>query len=141
MTYCQKSSACHEAASSSRSGSVPPWTLAAARTAYWNFAFCRPRKEASGRNRSRSPSRGSGSARLAPHHSVTVTYGEGVLDLEITDSGPVHKPAPGATAGGFGLTGMLERLGVHGGRLEAGHDGAGGFRVHAILPLTTQVMA
>lgn len=47
----------------------PPWTPAAASTAYWNFAFCRPRKVASGRNRSRSPSRGSGSARLAPHQS------------------------------------------------------------------------
>jgi hypothetical protein len=32
-------------------------------------AFCRPRKTPSGRNRSRSPSRGSGSARVAPHHS------------------------------------------------------------------------
>ena len=30
MAYCQKSSDCHEATSSSRSGSVPPWTAAAA---------------------------------------------------------------------------------------------------------------
>ena len=58
---------CHQATSSSRSGSVPPWRAAAASTAYWSLLFCRPRKVHSGKNRSRSPSRGSGSARLAPH--------------------------------------------------------------------------
>jgi hypothetical protein len=54
-----------------RAGPVrsPPRTAAAASTVYWSLAFCRPRKAHSGRNRSRSPSRGSGSARLAPHHS------------------------------------------------------------------------
>jgi hypothetical protein len=38
-----------------------------ASTAYWSFVFCLPRKVVSGRNRSLSPSNGSGSARLAPH--------------------------------------------------------------------------
>ena len=33
------------------------------------LGFCRPRKAHSGKNRSRSPSKGSGSARLAPHQS------------------------------------------------------------------------
>jgi signal transduction histidine kinase len=73
--------------------------------------------------------------------SVTVTYGAGVLDLEIIDSGPAGKPGPGASSSGFGLTGMRERLGVHGGQLEAGHDSAGGFRVHAVLPLAAAVLA
>lgn len=73
--------------------------------------------------------------------SVTVTYGAGVLDLEIIDSGPVGKPAPGAGEDGFGLTGMRERLAVHGGQLEAGPGSAGGFRVHATLPVTAAVMA
>ena len=54
--YCQKSSVCHQETSSSKSGSVPPWTAAAASTAYWNFLLSRPRKAYSGRNRSRSPS-------------------------------------------------------------------------------------
>jgi hypothetical protein len=56
-----------QATSSSRSGSVPPWRAAAASAAYWSLLFCRPRKVHSGRNRSRSPSKGSGSARLALH--------------------------------------------------------------------------
>jgi signal transduction histidine kinase len=73
--------------------------------------------------------------------TVTVTYGADVLDLEIIDSGPAGQPAPGAGGGGFGLTGMRERLGVHGGQLETGHDTAGGFRVHAILPLAAAVNA
>jgi len=64
-TYCQKSSVCHQATSSSRSSSVPPRRAAAASTTYWNIVFCRPRKVHSGRNRSCSPSRGSGSAWLA----------------------------------------------------------------------------
>ena len=59
----------HQATSSSRSGSVPPWRATAASTAYWSLWFRRPRKVGSGRNRSRSPSRGSGSVRLAPHQS------------------------------------------------------------------------
>jgi signal transduction histidine kinase len=73
--------------------------------------------------------------------SVTVTFGAAVLDLEIIDSGPGDKPGPGTSSSGFGLTGMRERLGVHGGQLEAGHDNAGGFRVHAVLPLATAVLA
>jgi len=73
--------------------------------------------------------------------SVTVTYDADALDLEIIDSGPAGKPGAGASGNGFGLTGMRERVGVHGGQLEAGRDSAGGFRVHAVLPLVTAVMA
>jgi hypothetical protein len=46
----------------------PAMEAAAASTAYWSLVFCRPRQVHSGRHRSR-PSRGSGSARLAPHQS------------------------------------------------------------------------
>src|SRR5262249_58093806 len=49
--------------------SVPPCSAAATRTAYWSFLFCRPRNVHSGRNRSRIPSRSSGSVRLAPHQA------------------------------------------------------------------------
>ncbi len=67
--------------------------------------------------------------------SVTITYSERELDVEIVDSRHVQGPAPAKSGGGFGLTGMQERLALHGGRLEAGRDGAGGFRVHAWLPI------
>jgi len=46
--YCQKSSACHQATSSSRSDSVPPWRAAAASTAYWSLVFCRPNRQRGG---------------------------------------------------------------------------------------------
>jgi len=58
--YCQKSSVCRQETSSSKSGSVPPWTAAAASTAYWIFLQSRLRKAHSARNRSRSPSKRSG---------------------------------------------------------------------------------
>jgi ParB family transcriptional regulator, chromosome partitioning protein len=51
------------------SGSALPDLSGSGATAYRSFAFSRPRKVHSGRKRSRSPSSGSGSARLAPHHS------------------------------------------------------------------------
>jgi len=54
--YCQKTSDCHQATSSGRSGSVPPWTGRRSqdrRTAAWSSAV--PRKVHSGRYRSRSP--------------------------------------------------------------------------------------
>ena len=66
---------------------------------------------------------------------VTLAYREQEFDVEIIDSGPVRGPAPAQCGGGFGLTGMQERLALHGGRLEAGRDPAGGFRVHAWLPI------
>jgi signal transduction histidine kinase len=55
------------------------------------------------------------------------------LDLEITDngraSGEVVNP-------GFGLQGMAERSAAVGGRVDAGPRDEGGWRVHAILPLS-----
>ena len=67
--------------------------------------------------------------------SVTFTYSERALDVEIVNSGFVHGPAPAESGGGFGLTGMQERLALHGGHLEAGPDPVGSFRVHAWLPI------
>jgi signal transduction histidine kinase len=55
------------------------------------------------------------------------------LVVEITDDGT--GTAPGATAnGGFGLTGMAERVHAVGGRLVHGPTPSGGYRVRAVLP-------
>ena len=64
---------------------------------------------------------------------VTVTAGEGAVDVDVTDTGPAlgRSPAPGS---GTGLAGMRERVAAHGGTLETGPRPGGGHRVHARLP-------
>jgi signal transduction histidine kinase len=59
-------------------------------------------------------------------------------DLEITvlDDGNGHRTAS-VQGGGHGLLGMRERVTALGGILTTGPRPAGGFRVHAILPVTT----
>lgn len=54
------------------------------------------------------------------------------LDVEITDDGQAK--SAGASPG-LGLQGMAERSTALGGRLDAGPREAGGWRVHAVLPL------
>ncbi|SEC67135.1 Histidine kinase-, DNA gyrase B-, and HSP90-like ATPase [Streptomyces misionensis] len=67
--------------------------------------------------------------RVGPHIEVTVV-----------DNGS-GESAPGNTApeagGGHGLLGMRERVGALGGTLTTGPRYGGGFRVHAILPVST----
>ncbi|RPE35641.1 sensor histidine kinase [Kitasatospora cineracea] len=56
------------------------------------------------------------------------------LTVTVTDPGP---PGGGDAGGsGNGLTGMRERAAALGGSVEAGPDGAGGWRVRARLPVT-----
>nr|WP_166639588.1 histidine kinase [Amycolatopsis sp. SID8362] len=57
------------------------------------------------------------------------------LHLRVTDDGrePAHRPAGGS--GGYGLVGMRERVALLKGRLSAGRDPDGGWRVEAWLPL------
>jgi signal transduction histidine kinase len=69
---------------------------------------------------------------------VTVRYEDGLVTLEITDTG--HGPQ-GARGTGHGLVGMRERATMFGGQLEAGQADGGGFTVRARLPLTTAVPA
>ncbi|MFH8793018.1 sensor histidine kinase [Streptomyces sp. NPDC017941] len=62
------------------------------------------------------------------------------LEITVLDDGA--GPAPGAggepdRGGGHGLLGMRERVSALGGRCSAGPRYGGGFRVHAILPVTT----
>ncbi len=63
---------------------------------------------------------------------VSVDYGEQALVLEVTDAG---RGGP-VGAGGHGLPGMAERVGLYEGTLEAGPLPGGGFRVRALIPLT-----
>jgi signal transduction histidine kinase len=65
---------------------------------------------------------------------VTVSRGDGVLEVDVLDDGRGRDPgAP--NGGGRGITGMRERATMLGGTLEAGPEPGGGFRVHAQLPL------
>lgn len=62
--------------------------------------------------------------------SVTLRYRAGDVEVEVVDDG---RPQP--TSGeGFGLVGMRERVGLYGGRLEAGPRSGGGYRVLATVP-------
>jgi signal transduction histidine kinase len=56
-----------------------------------------------------------------------------VLDIEITDNGRVDSAGVSA---GLGLRGMAERAAALGGRVDAGPRDEGGWRVHALLPLS-----
>jgi signal transduction histidine kinase len=63
---------------------------------------------------------------------VIVRYGDGALELEITDDG---RGRSAGHPGGHGLVGMRERAALYGGELRAGPRSEGGFGVHARLPL------
>jgi signal transduction histidine kinase len=64
---------------------------------------------------------------------VRVTASADELDIEVTDDGNADNS--GAPAG-LGLRGMFERATVLGGRIDVGPIEEGGWRVHAVLPLT-----
>lgn len=68
------------------------------------------------------------------HATVSVEYGENLLDVTIQDDGR------GASANlgdgpGHGLVGMNERVSVLGGELTAGPRSGGGYEVHATIPV------
>ncbi len=67
---------------------------------------------------------------------VLVRYGDGGLELEVTDDGaPGRAPNGIAGGGGHGLVGMRERVALYGGELHADPRPEGGFVVRASLPL------
>ncbi|MFC9608913.1 sensor histidine kinase [Streptomyces niveus] len=66
---------------------------------------------------------------------VTVEYGTGEVSVEVVDDGRGCEPADVDRAGGWGLVGMRERVGLLDGRLTAGPRPEGGFRVEARLPV------
>ena len=72
------------------------------------------------------------------HAEVTVRYEDGLVTLEIADTGrgPHGGPVTGRGGGaGHGLVGMRERAAMLGGELEAVPADGGGFTVQARLPL------
>jgi signal transduction histidine kinase len=69
------------------------------------------------------------------HVRVALRYGDGELDVRVTDDGrgrPSGAPEP---RGGHGIVGMQERVALFGGDLQAGPRPEGGFEVAARLPL------
>jgi signal transduction histidine kinase len=67
--------------------------------------------------------------------TVTVEYGPEFIEVEVTDDGR-NGAAGGET--GHGIAGMRERAEAVGGRVEVGPRFAGGFRVWARLPASTE---
>ncbi len=68
---------------------------------------------------------------------IRLVYGERELVITVTDDGgPAgYEPAGSGGAGGRGLIGLRERLGLYGGELDAGPRPGGGWRVRASIPL------
>jgi signal transduction histidine kinase len=68
----------------------------------------------------------------ATQADVLVRYGEGVVEILVTDNGSGGGDGGG---GGHGLVGMRERVAVYGGELDAGPRPEGGYTLHARLPV------
>lgn len=69
------------------------------------------------------------------HTTVTVTFGDDQLELEICDNGSGESSdRREPVAGGHGLLGMRERLALFDGELSTGARPGGGFRVYARVP-------
>jgi signal transduction histidine kinase len=66
---------------------------------------------------------------------VRLSYSHDAVDVEVSDNGtsPKSEGQPG-----HGLIGMRERVALFGGKLDAGPQPGGGFRVHARLPLEAE---
>ncbi len=72
-----------------------------------------------------------------PPTTVSLTYGDGQLVVEVADTGrPILAAAPAVPAGaGRGLIGLRERIALYGGVLDAGPRSGGGWIVRAHFPI------
>jgi signal transduction histidine kinase len=66
---------------------------------------------------------------------AVVTVDASELRLRITNDASRESPPPLSEGGGHGAVGMRERVGMYGGRLEAGRRPDGGYLVEVHLPL------
>jgi signal transduction histidine kinase len=72
----------------------------------------------------------------AAHASVTLARSGDTLHVSVRDDGTNLPGPPSVTA--QGIVGMRERVALYGGTLRVGRHPAGGFEVHATLPLTEE---
>ena len=68
----------------------------------------------------------------ASRADVVVRYGDGAVEISVTDDGSGDGDGGG---GGHGLVGMRERVSVYGGELDAGPRPEGGYSLKARLPV------
>jgi signal transduction histidine kinase len=73
----------------------------------------------------------------ATRASIAVEVGDDAVDVTVEDDGAALLPVGGPVEAGSGngLRGMRERVTALGGRLDAGREAGGCWRVHAVLPL------
>jgi signal transduction histidine kinase len=71
----------------------------------------------------------------ATQAEVLVRYGDGEVELQISDDGSGSSDGD-VESGGHGLVGMRERVDVYGGELESGPRPDGGYALRARLPLS-----
>ena len=70
----------------------------------------------------------------ASHAAVHLRYWPDELEVEVVDDGRGSPNGRTRRDGGLGLIGMRERAALHGGRLSAGAEPAGGYAVRVRLP-------
>jgi signal transduction histidine kinase len=73
----------------------------------------------------------------ASNAAVTVRYDASELTVDVLDDGR-GRAANGTGGGGHGLVGMRERVALYDGRVRAGPQSGGGFRVSARFPLNRE---
>jgi signal transduction histidine kinase len=71
----------------------------------------------------------------ATRATVTISYANSAVELEIVDNGKGLTGADGREFRGKGIMGMRERVSLHGGRFETSNMPDGGFCVKVMLPV------
>jgi signal transduction histidine kinase len=71
---------------------------------------------------------------------VVIDVGRQRLDVTVTDDG-ANSIGPAVPGSRHGLIGMRERVALYGGELTSGRRAAGGFEVHAAIPLRAEPLA
>jgi len=71
--------------------------------------------------------------------TVTISYANSAVELEIVDNGKGLAGADGREFRGKGIMGMRERVSLHGGKFEAGNIREGGFSVRIVLPVNGEM--